>query len=387
LELKIDCSYFPGDKPCKFHKLEGIKCSGCPHYKPRKKKIYRFFSKGIAKTDNSTSILIIKLGAPGDVIRTTPLLHALRREYKEARIVWVTDRVSRNVLSGNTLVNEVLVYGDKCIKKIINKEFDIMINPENNSRSAFLAERVPALVKLGYGMNERGFIYPYNEEAEYWLEMAGFDDVKKANRKTYQEILFEMCGFKFNPVTDRIILPHIPSPEATKVLREKHGFHGVVVGMHTGAGRRWGLKKWKVEGFVEVAARLLRKGMHILVLGGKLEEKRNQEIYRRIVSKGVQPVMVNTGGSLKQFINYLSVCDLIVCGDTMALHLGLGLGKKVVALFGPTSPWEIEMYGNGVKIVPEMECICCYRESCRKKPNCMDAIGVDMVYEAVIRLL
>ena len=61
IEVKRDCRFFRGDVPCKPHKQHGVHCSECKYYE---------------KIDKN--ILIIKLGAIGDVIRTTPLLRRLK---------------------------------------------------------------------------------------------------------------------------------------------------------------------------------------------------------------------------------------------------------------------------------------------------------------------
>lgn len=385
MELNIDCIHFPGDRPCKFHKKSGIKCSACPHYIPRRKTIYRFSRMGIeAEERKTTKVVIIKTGAPGDVLRTTPVLHAIRREYGMSEIYWITDKNSAELLFGNTFLKKVIPYNRRTISELKNGYFDLLINPENTEESALLAEKLRAVIKLGYGMSERGFIYPYNEEAEQWLEMAGFDDVKRANRKTYQEILFGMCGFRYNPEHDRIIVPPLMDSGYKEKLKGKYTLRNKIIGLHTGAGKRWQLKKWRVDGFAELAERLINNGYTVLLLGGKLEKNTNRKIKSRVMHPSVIDVTVND--DLKKFISTIDLCDLIVCGDTLALHLALGLKKKVVALFGPTSPWEIEMYGQGTKIVPDMDCICCYRERCDKKPNCMDLITVDRVYEEVRKL-
>src|SRR3712207_9098519 len=65
--------YFRGDVPCKPNKESGYMCGNCPVYTPVQKRI-----------------LIIKLGAIGDVIRTTPLLRKIRAEYPQAKITWLT---------------------------------------------------------------------------------------------------------------------------------------------------------------------------------------------------------------------------------------------------------------------------------------------------------
>jgi ADP-heptose:LPS heptosyltransferase len=83
----------------------------------------------------------------------------------------------------------------------------------------------------------------------------------------------------------------------------------------------------------------------------------------------------------------LSHADVVVTGDTLAMHMSLALGRRTVVLFGPTSAAEIELYGLGEKVVPKMECLTCYKTSCDFVPNCMDLISTDMVERAVVRQL
>ena len=58
-----------------------------------------------------------------------------------------------------------------------------------------------------------------------------------------------------------------------------------------------------------------------------------------------------------------------------------------MVLFGPTSSAEIEMYGLGEKILPHMDCLCCYKPAFNFVPNCMDLITTDAVLAAVERQL
>ena len=72
--FRADCLHFRGHVPCAPHKLKGVHCDGCEEFSERKDRI-----------------LLIKLGAAGDVIRTTPLLTPLRRDYPDHVLTWVTD--------------------------------------------------------------------------------------------------------------------------------------------------------------------------------------------------------------------------------------------------------------------------------------------------------
>jgi len=56
-------------------------------------------------------------------------------------------------------------------------------------------------------------------------------------------------------------------------------------------------------------------------------------------------------------------------------------------LFGPTSAAEIELFGLGEKLCPELDCLVCYRERCDRTPSCMDLIETSHVLAAIWRVL
>ncbi len=95
--------------------------------------------------------------------------------------------------------------------------------------------------------------------------------------------------------------------------------------------------------------------------------------------------MIDTGcdNTLGQFAALVNLCDLVVTGDTTALHIAIGLRKNVVAIFGPTCAPEIELYGRGAKVRTPLSCAPCYRRSCEISPSCMEAIPVDEVMEKI----
>src|SRR5262249_38899080 len=90
---------------------------------------------------------------------------------------------------------------------------------------------------------------------------------------------------------------------------------------------------------------------------------------------------------VRRFAALTELCHVVVTGDTLAMHVALAMRARVVVLFGPTSAAEIEMYGLGEKVYPDMQCLGCYKSSCDFVPNCMDLISVEMVATAVERQL
>jgi heptosyltransferase-2 len=124
--------------------------------------------------------------------------------------------------------------------------------------------------------------------------------------------------------------------------------------------------------------------VQFLLLGGPAEQERNDRLKRGSSVQLLDPGCDNT---VRHFAALLSHCDVAVTGDTLAMHLALALGKRTVVLFGPTSAAEIELYGLGEKVVPDMTCLSCYKTSCDFAPNCMDLISTDMVERALMRQL
>ena len=367
--VKTDCRYFLGDRPCRYHKEERVKCSSCKYYDPIKKRI-----------------LIIKLGAMGDVLRTTPILEALKREYKGSQITWVVDEESRELLMNNPYLDGILPYGPEALSRLQVEEFDIIINLDSLPKSACLASLARGKKKLGFGLDKRGSVFPFSEEAEEWFRMGIDDDLKKRNRKTYQKIIFEIAGLKFKKEEPVVNLRKEELDFANQFV-EKHGLKGKkIIGLATGAGGRWELKKWTREGYLSLVERIDKEieNSKILLFGEREEVERNKEIMEQS-----RISLINTGhrNTLREFLALLNLCDLVVTGDTLAMHAAVALKKKVVVLFGPTSSFEIEFYERGKKIIPGMDCLCCYKERCDKHPNCMENISPEVVFQAVKKLL
>src|SRR6187455_2222543 len=91
--LAKDCRHWRSDRPCVFHKLEGLECV-CQHYEPVRERI-----------------LIVKLDAMGDVLRSTCVLPGLRERHAAASIDWITRPESVPLFRENPLVDRVIPYG------------------------------------------------------------------------------------------------------------------------------------------------------------------------------------------------------------------------------------------------------------------------------------
>ncbi len=348
--IHTDCLYYKGHIPCNPHKKYGVHCENCEHY-----------------TQIKTRILIIKLGAIGDVIRTTPLLKRLRKEYPDAKITWLT--LSPEILPQNE-IEEILpftlaslVYLEACI-------FDILINLDKDVEASSLAAKLQADKKFGYTLKNNAIV-PIDENAAPKYYTGLFDDVSKANTLSYAEEIFNICGFTFEGETNSINLP------AADAFAWNLPTNSKIVGLNTGCGGRWITRLWPNEHWIQLIALLQNKGYTPLLLGGTQEHENNQGI-------------ANATGALyfghfplPQFIHLMNQCDTIVTQVTMAMHIGIALQKKVILMNNIFNSHEFNLFGNGEIIEPNKPCDCFYRGICVHGISCMNDLPAEKVFEAI----
>jgi heptosyltransferase-2 len=266
------------------------------------------------------------------------------------------------------------------------RRFDRVINLDASRVSASLAAAAQASRKDGFVLASGGHVQATNTAARQWLEAGIFDDLKREGTVTYQDRMAAILGVE--GFAHRYVL-HL-RPDETVRAREhliSVGFRltQLAVGLNTGAGGRWPLKQWREEAYVDLIRRFNEKhDVQFVLLGGPEEAERNERIRKAC---GVPVVDPGCQNPIRHFAALVQHCDVLVTGDTLAMHIALALQRRAVILFGPTSAPEIETYGLGEKVLPDMTCLSCYKTSCDFVPNCMDLISVDMVKEAVERQL
>lgn len=383
---KQDCIYFLSDRPCEFHKQNNeIVCKTCSSYTPVNKKI-----------------LVIKLAALGDVVRTTCILKPIHKYWKNSKIYWLTYDNAVDILKNNPYITEIIPYSQSF--KIFNTKFDMLINLDLDNDALLLTNNIVAEKKYGFFLNSNNEIICSNEAAKYWFNLSHNDIAKKYNKKTYQQCMLEILELKNLKPKDCPIIINLTKEEknfAKNFLKKNINSvkKSVIIGVNLGGGDKWQKKEYPVDKTVELIKLIVRsskykikkKNVIILLFGGLKEKERNNKILSSLHTTydTRHTKIIDTGynNTLRQFFSLIDLCDLVVSSDTMALHVALALKKKVVALFGPTSPTEIEMYGLGKKIVSRKSCAVCYNRRCNKKPDCMDMISPKTVFNTICNLL
>ncbi|MFC1540793.1 glycosyltransferase family 9 protein [Candidatus Margulisiibacteriota bacterium] len=324
-------------------------------------------------------ILIIKLGAIGDVIRATFILRGLREKHQTAEIDWITDSSARDILINNPLINRLFTWEERGELK----DYDLVIGLEDELAACELASQLKPKNILGAYAKDGKVLYTPSA----WFDMSaiskfGLDkanELKKNNRKSFQQHMAELLDIKVGPYLFDLTRDEIETGQKyVKGLGISK--QDKVVGMNTGAGQRWPLKALSAEKTIELVNKIKNElGMASLILGGAEEKARNAVICKEtgMPNAGLHP--------LRNFAAVINQCRLVVSSDSLAMHFAIALQKRTVAFFGPTSPFEIELYGLGARVFPGLDCLICYRQICDKDPNCMDVLAVNDLFKAVKR--
>lgn len=299
----------------------------------------------------STKILIMKLGysetldseiaripSLGDVLRTTPILWALKEKYPDSNITWLVDRQAEPLLRGNGLIDRILVWDEFVPFQLMKEKFDVLVNLEKIPGVCALSDIIDAWVKYGFRFDSVNGIYHAYERG---LDFIDYIEKKKIgkSRDCWQKILIEMMGAKWKG--QKYIIGYKPKSGET-----------YDVGLNYTVGSKWPHKAMPIEKWQ------------------KLEKELAKEGYKVSWQQGAD--------DLYEYIDWINSCGIIVSNDSLGLHIAFALNKKVIGLFGPTDSKEIYFYGKSKVVRSGEKCkyMPCYKIECISGKRCMEKINI-----------
>jgi heptosyltransferase II len=255
-------------------------------------------------------ILIIKLGATGDVVRTTPLLRRL-----DGEIMWLTEAKNISLLKG--LKNDLRSVPWQERQRLPDISYDLIINLEDSLDVGLYLNTLKFRQLFGAYVDSKRNLR-YTDDSARWFDLSLIssygreraDRLKFKNRHTYQELIFDGLGFRFGG--EKYLLP---TPVET-------GLSGDVA-IAADAGPVWPMKKWAYY----------------------------EELKQQLKSRGLTVNLLPERPSLLKHLSDVRNHRCLVGGDSLPMHFALGTRTPCVTLFTCTSPWEIHDYGVQKKIV------------------------------------
>lgn len=312
-------------------------------------------------------ILFITLSNIGDAVLTSPVLGVLEREFPEASVVVLAGPKAKDIFCADTFVKEVLTYDKrasvldklKLILKLRRMEFDMAVDMRHS-------------------------LFPVFAGAKYMTPLFKVLDRRGHRRASHLKNL-ELMGIPTKGAFYRI-----PSSSDDKLhvrlLLDEMGMSPEDKIVAIAAGAKSDIKRWDINGFMDVCAGLSKKpGVKIVLIGDKNDKAINSEL-----AGSIQEDAYDLSGclNLRELAYLLSLCRLLITNDSAPLHIAGSVDMPVIAIFGPTDP---EKYGpvssKGVVLRKALACSPCEKASCRFNLECMKQISGREVLSAAEQLL
>ncbi|MBF0101750.1 MAG: lipopolysaccharide heptosyltransferase II [Desulfobacterales bacterium] len=330
-------------------------------------------------------ILLVQTSFFGDTILSTAVISGIQSIYPNCELWMMTTKQAAPMVQSDPLIKGVLPYDKRGhdkgitglirqIKKIRSMKFDRVYTLHRSYRTAIL---------LGLsGIPKR---YGFKDSRFNWV----YHTVIDRNRYHHDvlrnlSILFEDKPLKFLNTELRLFHrgKHVLSQNSQEHLPSAQSYVVLV------PGSVWKTKMWHAEGFRDIAMSLLARGFKVVIMGAPSEAANNS-----IVTQGL-PVIDFTGKtSIPDAMYIIQHARLVICNDSMSLHMASAFKVPTVAIFCATSPsFGFYPWKNQAIIVEKhLACKPCSRHGTPICPNgtnhCIEGLSAEEVLVAVDRLL
>jgi heptosyltransferase-1 len=325
------------------------------------------------------NILIVRLGALGDIVHAIPAVAAIRRAHPAARIDWLVEAKHRAVVDLVTAIDRTIELERPSVdawvavtRQLRATAYDIAIDFQGLLKSAVLARASGAARVVGFSIwhlrekTARPF-YSASAPAEgahvirknlHLLRVLGIED---------QQIDF--------PIAD------VASP-ALADLRARVDARPFAL---INAGAQWPNKRWPADRFGQLATFLREaSGLVPVIVWGPGEER----LAEAVMAASENAAIAAPPTRVPDLVALSRAAALVVSGDTGPLHLGTAVGAPTVSIFGPTDPDRNGPWSPDDVSVSRFErCACHYDRKCHALRWCLEDVTVAEVCAAVQRRL
>ena len=364
----------------------------------------------VPRAQASHRILIMRVGAFGDILMGTSLLAALRRAYPNAHLTWIVEHSEVQAIDASPYVDELIRWDGSYWKRMV--------------RTLRYAAWVTRILRLRNALHKNHYDVFVSFQPEEWpllargvgaaLKIGVFDTFRRYYRaqKTSGNTRLYTHAYAYPNLPDHRIdqylltlealgLPPDPAQPLSMGYTEEDrkaavqylagcGFFGNEPLVLLAPLTTWPTKCWPPENYVALGNALAQQqGCRVVVIGSAKERDAVESLAAQM-----EPRPLTAAGTLsfRQMAALVDQCALVVSGDTGPMHVASALGVPQIALFGPTSP---EWYGprspHAVSLLHPVPCGPCDQKHCPNEGEahilCMKLLSVPEVLEAATLLL
>jgi len=329
-------------------------------------------------------ILIIRLGAVGDVIRTIPVLDYLHKKLEKPEISWIVEDRAANLLINHPLLKKVYIIPRKKYYKVFNllreikkESFDIVLDFHGLLKSGLISYFSGIKKRVGFSKkNCKEFNHIFNN----------IHAPELAEKITRIEKNFSLLKAIFNDVEiPEKLEPHFYIEDEKKkyiqTFFERLKGYEKFIGINPFVSKAGRYKEWPLNYYIELLNLLKKHNLTcFIVTWGPGELNKAKKIVNSVGSKNV---ILAPKTDMKELAVLISKLNLIITGDTGPMHLASVLNTPIIAIFGPSDvdinrPWG----EKNIVLWKDVGCNPCRNKSCNDL-KCLKEIYPAEVYEKV----
>lgn len=339
-------------------------------------------------------ILVVKLRHHGDVLLTSPLFSYLKSHLPDSVIDALIYQETAPMLEGHPAIQTLHLYDKKwkklsffkrwkeeigLLRKIRKEAYDLVINLTEGDRGAIVSVVSGAKIRVGLDPEKKGFL----GKSRVFTHL-----VKSCRtpRHTVEKNLDALRRMGLFPLPEeRELSFHVPTETAERVSHMVPQNYFVIHPVS-----RWKFKCWPVAHVAELIKVLHRAGQKIVLTASP--DKDEMKMIADIIAlcPGIPITSLAGQIDLKELASVIEQSKMLICVDSVPLHISSALKTPVVVLFGPTSdinwgPWR-NPYARVV--TQQMSCRPCLMDGCggSKRSDCLATLPVEQVLDAIQEL-
>jgi ADP-heptose:LPS heptosyltransferase len=329
-------------------------------------------------------VLVLRFSSAGDVILTSPAVHALRMAWPDTKIIYAVKAGFAELVRHNPNIDEVVVLepGEgpwRFSRRLRALKYDALLDLHGKVRSRLLRALLPRTGRRVVWTKR-----PWRDNVPVWMHWKTYNAVMKISDR-YHQAVEDLVG---RPVTRgelrHFLAPGDPAAAETALVKAGVDLSKPLLGMSPGAN--WATKRWPAERFGEIANRASGLGYTVVATGSGGESGMIESVRK------VAPHVVNLAGmlSLGALGGTIARCRAFVANDSGPMHMSRALGVPTLTFFGSTDPKQFEFDGHAL-LFAGVECSPCSFFGLAKCPEghfrCMLDLSVESAWTALVPLL
>lgn len=350
-------------------------------------------------------VLILELGGIGDVVMSLPAIEAVLNSHGNGNVDILTVPRTKAIIESlktkgfenfSVISTDALDKGNitnwlQLIKKLRSERYDTVIDLSAVETFKAALKRWLFLKSTGaektFGRNTDGRGWGFTKKTEESLTSNEHEVERKIK-------VVELLGLKADRTAFDLVINNNERKEVDNMLSEWLNDKRLIAGINPGAYRP--SRMWPAERFKDIMGWLIENlSASIVVIGGDREGSIVEDIVRSLPEDRIKTVI---GIPIMKLAAVIEKTNIFITNDTGPMHIAAALNIPTIALFGQTNLHRYHPYMDNSRYIAIKKdhalCPCfsfkhpmeeCRRYDCAAK-NCMDAITVDEVKEAVIQL-